>query len=140
MTGTAPTEVAPLAIGQRFESGWVVLEPDDLEKFWTGTRLDRAYGSYDDSYVPGFYLVALLDPLAHGLFNGRSNMEAALNYGFDRLRFTRMVRPLDEVRLVCTVASIEARATGTLFALDCALDLRSGEPALVARWLFLSTN
>ncbi|NTE68239.1 hypothetical protein G6M85_21815 [Agrobacterium tumefaciens] len=129
-----------LTVGQRFESGWIDLNRDDLTKFWVGTRLDRAYGDFDDSYVPGFYLVALLDPLAHSFFAGCSAFANAVNYGFDRLRFTAVVLPRDELRLVCTVASIEPHRFGNLVSLDCELELKSGKPAVVARWLFLLSD
>lgn len=141
MTACAsPATLPPLAVGARLEGAWMTLESAELAQFWTATRLDGAYGPYDDSYVPGFYLVAVLDPLAKGLFQSRAEFEEALNYGFDRLRFTTMVLPGQEVRLVCTVAEIEERPSGTLVALDAELQIRAGKPALVARWLFLLTQ
>lgn len=124
-------------VGQTFESGWTRIDPSECAKFWVGTRLDRVYGDFDDSYVPGFYLVALLDPMGHEFFGGRPAFANSVNYGCDRLRFTAMVKVGDEVRLACTVAKVEEKRTGMLLALDCEFQLRSGTPALVARWLFL---
>jgi acyl dehydratase len=67
----------------------------------------------------------------------------ALNYGFDKVRFTGVVPVGAKVRMRTTVTKIEDKNGGRLMTRNCMLEVQSADgkifdkPAVIAEWLGL---
>jgi hypothetical protein len=124
-------------VGRTFQTPWFQTEFQARDNYWRGTYLDAVYGGFKDDYLPGMYLLGLLEALTNSLFRVEPPFPELLNYGFNRVRFTAMVYPRDVLRLICTVDSVEQRSSGQLMRMDCRLVSQLGELTCIAEWLVL---
>lgn len=134
-------------IGHEDVSEWLELDQEHLSAFAKGSYLepDRVdltvsqNNAFGPTLVDGFLILSLLvffdfsKPLAtlEGTYG--------LNYGVDRVRFTKPVFVGDRVRLKRVVADAQRKsATRVLVTLDTEIEVQgSGATAMYARWLYL---
>lgn len=136
-----PTELEqlPTAVGLELVGEWIRIEAERAEQFYLGTYLDLSYGEtigdgYPDGLVEGFNVLGLLDWLSSELV-GRWY---GLNYGLDRVRFTRPITIHDRIRLRLRIADVRERGTGFLVTYDAVVEVEGADgPGMVATWLVL---
>lgn len=85
----------------------------------------------------GLLLLSLIPKLQREIFHIRQRGRG-LNYGYDRVRFTRPVPCDARVRLAQTLVEVLPADGSTRLVLDCEIQLEgSDKPALVARSIIL---
>ncbi len=131
--------------GRTFHSPWLVIDQSMIDRFaeltgdrtWIHVDIPRAEREMGGTIAHGFLSLSLLSRLSEATLRvtGYAN---AMNYGFDKLRFTAPVRSGGAVRLDMCVAAITCHKGGILVRRACTLALRdSARPALVTDWLTL---
>lgn len=134
-------------IGHTDTSEWLEMDQEHLSAFAKGSYLEpervdltvSRNNAFGPTLVDGFLLLSLLvyfdfsSPLApvEGGYG--------LNYGVDRVRFTKPVFVGDRVRLKRVVAEAKSKsATRVLVTLDTEIEVEGSEQsAMYARWLYL---
>ncbi len=135
-------------------SDWVLVTQEMIDQFSAVTldpdpmHIDRDWckqnSPFGDTIAFGFLTVSLLTFLVHEVLHydkhGTANSGGyALNYGFDRLRFTGAVPSGGRIRGRFVLKDVRERAPGELVQTIAVTVEVEGEdePALIADWLFL---
>jgi acyl dehydratase len=132
-------------IGRKVQSPWLVIDQDMIDRFaeatgdrtWIHVDVARAEREMGGTIAHGFLSLSLLSRLSEATLRviGYTN---AMNYGFDKLRFTAPVTSGRQVRLDMGIAAVTSHKGGLLVRRACMLELRgSARPALVTDWLTL---
>ena len=110
------------------EGEWVHVDP-------VRAAQEPAYGG---TIVQGFFQVAHLVKLCGQAMRTQQTIDInyALNYGFDRLRFVRPMPVGSRFRARVRMAGLSQRPGGYLLKQEVLLELEDGRPTLVADWIF----
>jgi acyl dehydratase len=131
------------------ESDWLLVTQADIDRYTLATRdgrdewihldPDRAAkeGPYGGTIAQGFFQTALLSDLCGQAIGANVDVNHALNYGFNRLRFVAPLLVGHHVRAKVKLASIKERAEGYLVNYLVTLECKeTGKATLSADWLF----
>ncbi len=154
-TGIAKADIATVARhwrGLEGTSDWHVITQDMVDTYaalsgdgegeWVHLDAERAADElpYGGTIVQGFFQVTHLSKLGAEALRGIEQIDInhALNYGFDRLRFANPMPVGAPFRARLQVTETTRRpAGGLLVKQSVKLELEDGTPTLVADWLFL---
>lgn len=124
-------------------SSWVEVTQEMINQFadvtrdhqWIHIDVERATKEIGGTIAHGFLTVSLMPIMAYELMT-IEGVSRAINYGFDKLRFTDVVRPGERIRLRQMIKSVEEKAGGVAITRDCVMEIEGKErPALVAEWI-----
>jgi len=124
-------------------SSWVEVTQEMINAFadvtrdhqWIHIDVEQAKKEIGGTIAHGFLTVSLMPVMAYELMT-IEGVSRAINYGFDKLRFTDVVRPGERIRLRQTVKAVEEKAGGVAITRDCVVEIEGKErPALVAEWI-----
>lgn len=131
-------------VGQTFHSPWVRLDQKLVDEFaeltgdhhWIHVDREKAKRELGGTIVHGFLTLALFAYLGRCALNV-VNFHNAYNYGFDKVRFTGLVRVDSNVRLTMKIVSVTGRPDGSILVYrHCEIEVMgSARPAIVARWI-----
>lgn len=103
-------------------SGWVTVDQVMIDRFaratgdeqWIHTDPERAAsGPYGTTIAHGYLVLSLLPALAAQVYDV-AGVQAAVNYGLDRVRFPAPVRSGSQVRASFTLTSVEPASAGAV--------------------------
>jgi acyl dehydratase len=129
-------------------SPWVTVDQDKIDRFgavtgethWTHVDVERARRElpFKSTIAQGFLTLSLTTALTRDIFH----IERAgriLNYGLDRVRFTNIVVPGTNVRLVLSLQALQAQGDGGVrITVACVMEIEGEQrPALVADLIFV---
>lgn len=139
------------AVGKEVgRSAWRVVTQDMIDKFadatddhqWIHVDPERAAAEtpFGGSIAHGFLTLSLLSTLAYESLPTLENQTMGMNYGFDKVRFTSVVKTGARVRAVFILANADIRPSGRVLATyEVSLDVENTiKPALTATWLTLA--
>lgn len=124
-------------------SDWVEITQDMINTFaevtndhqWIHVDVERATKEIGGTIAHGFLTVSLMSGMSYGLLKVEG-VSRAINYGFDKLRFTDVVRPGERIRLHQKIIKVEEKAGGVAMTRACTVEIEGKErPALVAEWV-----
>ena len=124
-------------------SSWVEVTQEMINQFaevtldrqWIHIDVERATKEIGGTIAHGFLTVSLMPIMAYELMT-IEGVSRAINYGFDKLRFTDVVRPGERVRMRQVITKVEEKAGGVAITRDCVVEIEGKErPALVAEWI-----
>ena len=132
-------------------SDWIAVTQDMIDQFCTATGdedwmhvdPDRAgrESPFGGCVAPGFWSLSMLPHLVRKATRGDypPGVLLAINYGFDRIRFTGPVLVGARVRLAFKLVDVAARERGRyLVRSENTIEVEGcDQPALVAEWMFL---
>jgi acyl dehydratase len=134
-------------------SDWLLVDQARIDAFaactgdfqWIHVHQARAAsGPFGGTIAHGFLTLSLLPKLTGDLWLREAGIEAALNYGLDRVRFITPVRAGARLRNRLRLVSAEQKEPGrVLIAFDNTVEVEQGgeilaKPALIARTLVLA--
>lgn len=98
------------------------------------SRQESPYGA---TIAQGFLAMSLIIDFVHQLGFQTPDMDYALNYGADRVRFTAVMITGCRLRGRAVLKSLERRADGHyLMKLECTVEMEgSAKPAVIMDWL-----
>jgi acyl dehydratase len=108
-----------------------------LDDDWMHIDPERASATvYKGTIVQGFLVLSLLTQFWHRMGIADPELDIALNYGLDRVRFTQPVLVGSRIRLLTTLSAVEPREDGSLLLLSRnVVELESSDkPAMVCDW------
>ena len=124
-------------------SDWVEITQDMINTFaevtndhqWIHVDVERAKKEIGGTIAHGFLTVSLMSGMSYGLLNVEG-VTRAINYGFDKLRFTDVVRPGERIRLHQKIIAVEEKAGGVAMTRACTVEIEGKDrPALVCEWV-----
>ena len=124
-------------------SDWVEITQDMINTFaevtndhqWIHVDVERATKEIGGTIAHGFLTVSLMSGMSYGLLKVEG-VTRAINYGFDKLRFTDVVRPGERIRLHQKIISVEEKAGGVAMTRACTVEIEGKDrPALVCEWV-----
>jgi acyl dehydratase len=140
-------------VGERRTSEWTRFTQDEINAFGTVTRdvapfhMDRAWARehspFGTTVAYGFQTLSMLTYFNHEIFgwpaDGTPADGYALNYGFDRVRFTGPVPVDTPFRCHATLVSEDERNPGQILqTFEIEVEVQGvSQPVLVAQWLGL---
>ena len=142
-------------IGQESVSDWRIIDQETVDRYaavsgdgegeWIHLDPERAAreAPYGGTIVPGFLQVANLTRLFGETVKGFSGVDVnhALNYGFDRLRFVGPLPVGAKFRARIRISEMRQHPTGgTILKQDVTLEREDGKPTMMAEWLFYITE
>lgn len=127
-------------------SPWFEVDQARIDHFADATKdhqfihvdpVAAADSPFGGTIAHGFLTLSLLSHLLQSTDVDLGSVALGINYGFDRVRFLNPVPAGGRIRLVGSIADVEARGEGRyLLGYDCTVEIEgSDKPALVARWL-----
>jgi len=130
-------------------SDWFVMTQDRIDAFaaasedrqWIHVDPERAVaGPLHGTVAHGFLLVSLLPHLLAGPSLSRVKAKMLVNYGLDRVRFIRPVRPGDRLRARAVLREIRRKGfRRLLLKLETTIEVEGGgKPAAVVDLLVLA--
>ncbi|MEW2574004.1 MaoC/PaaZ C-terminal domain-containing protein [Streptomyces sp. NPDC047070] len=134
-TSPAPAVVGQVIIGEAF-----VVTREDVDRFESGTWVDRAYPEGDlpefpETLVEGFHLLSLVDPVLQFALGDDRGAMWGLNYGLDKVRFVSPVHIGDRVVPTFETLAVEPKDGGFKVLRRCTFTVEGAErPAMVADW------
>jgi acyl dehydratase len=130
-------------------SDWIEVGQDRIDSFaactgddqWIHIDIERARreSPFGTTIAHGYLTLSLLAPIVTQIGLVPRDATAALNYGFDKVRFIAPVKAGARVRGRVRLASAEQQSDGKmLLKTQCTLDIEGeAKPALVAEMLCL---
>jgi acyl dehydratase len=129
-------------------SEWCPVDQDMIDRFadLTGDHqwihVDRAAaakGPFGATVAHGFLVLSLMSKLVGGLGLELRGARMGMNYGFDRVRMTNVVRAGSRIRVRCVLKDLVERSAGQwLLTLGITVEVEGEvKPAVVADWLGL---
>ena len=124
-------------------SEWLAIDQDRIlafaevtgDRHWMHVDVERADREAGGTIAHGLLIASLLPLLGEGLFKA-TGYSGGYSYGFDKLRFTGVVRPGQRVRLRQRVKSVTPKPPGQLLVLESVVEIEGEEqPALVADYV-----
>lgn len=124
-------------------SDWVEITQDMINTFaevtndhqWIHVDVERAKKEIGGTIAHGFLTVSLMSGMSYGLLKVEG-VTRAINYGFDKLRFTDVVRPGERIRLHQKIIKVEEKAGGVAMTRACTVEIEGKDrPALVCEWV-----
>ncbi len=126
-------------------SGWHLVDQKHINRFaeaagdrqWIHVDVERATRELGGTIAHGFLLLSMLSALSAETLDF-TGVSRRVNYGFDRLRFTAVVKAGSRVRLVHRLIKAEPKAGGLSLTRDCRVEIENEpRPALVCEWIVL---
>jgi acyl dehydratase len=131
-------------------SKWIVVDQALIDSFadatgdhqWIHVDVERANKEIGGTIAHGFLTLSLMSALSHATLE-ITGLARALNYGFDKLRFTGVVPAGAKIRMRTTVTKIEDKNGGKLLTRNCVIEVQGPDgklfdkPAIVAEWMGL---
>lgn len=139
------SELAGLAGTDLPASGWHLIDQEHINRFaeatgdrqWIHVDVERATRELGGTIAHGFLLLSMLSPLSAETLDF-TGVSRRINYGFDRLRFTGVVKAGSRVRLVHRLIKTEPKAGGIALTRDCRIEIENEpRPALISEWIVL---
>lgn len=131
-------------VGEDFGvSDWLEIDQARIDAFaevtgdrmWMHVDIERANREAGGTIAHGLLIASLLPLLGENLFKA-TGYSGGYSYGFDKLRFTNVVRPGQRVRLRQRVKSVTPKSPGQLLVLESIVEVDGEErPALVADYV-----
>jgi acyl dehydratase len=130
-------------------SDWLTVEQDLIDEFARSTKdLDKLHVNpawaaretpYGGTIAFGFWTLSMLTHFSHEVGMWPVDVDYALNYGLERVRWVHPVKVGSRIRMRCTLAELTDRVEGGLLIRTSNLIEIEGEarPALTAEWLGL---
>ena len=131
-------------------SRWITVDQDLIDSFadatgdhqWIHVDVERANKEIGGTIAHGFLTLSLMSTMVQdGLV--LEGLARALNYGFDKVRFTGVVPAGAKIRMRQTVTKIEDKNGGKLITRTCIVEVMGADgkmherPAVTAQWLGL---
>ncbi len=146
MTRMISLDELPGLVGQEVGvSPWLTVDQAKIDRFadvtgdmqWIHVDVERATREAGGPIAHGFLSLSLMSAMAAD--NWRvAGYTSALNYGFDRVRFTAAVPAGGKIRLRETLLRVDPRESAVLVSRHCVVELEgSDRPAVIADWLTL---
>jgi acyl dehydratase len=138
-------ELAGLAGTDLGASSWHRIGQEHIDRFadatgdrqWIHIDVERATREMGGTIAHGFLTLSILPVLSAETLEF-AGISRGINYGFDRLRFTGMVRAGSRIRLAQLVTKSEEKAGGVAFTRDIKVEIENEpRPALIAEWIVL---
>jgi acyl dehydratase len=131
-------------------SKWVTVDQELIDSFadvtgdhqWIHVEVDRAKKEIGGTIAHGFLTLSLMSAMSQATLEV-TGIARALNYGFDKIRFTGVVPAGAKIRMRTTVIKIEEKNGGRLMTRNCIIEVQSADgkifdkPAIIAEWLGL---
>jgi acyl dehydratase len=137
-------------IGQESVSDWRQVTQEEIDAYTRATRdgvgewihLDPERAARETPYggtiVQGFFQAAMLTDLCSDAMKSGVDLNHALNYGFDKLRFIAPLPVGAHVRAQIKIVSCTPRGDAMLMGYHVALKCKETDTiTLFAEWLFL---
>lgn len=140
-------EEAQAMVGQELGvSDWLLVDQDRIDRFadatddhqWIHTDIERAARELPtgSTIAHGYLLTALLPKLVETVV--QFEVERAINYGLNKVRFKQMVPSGSRIRLRATLKSARKRAGALQVILDNTVEIEGqAKPACVAETIAL---
>lgn len=135
-------------LGQELgKSEWLRVEQDMIDQFGRSTKdmdplhVNPAWAAretpYDGTIAFGFWTLSMLTHFSHEIGMWPVDVDYALNYGLERVRWVHPVKVGSRIRMCCTLTDLSERGDGGLLIRTSNLIEIEGEvrPALTAEWL-----
>ena len=109
---------------------------------WIHVEVERANKEIGGTIAHGFLTLSLMSAMSMATLQ-ITGVGRALNYGFDKIRFTGVVPAGSKVRMRTTVTKIEDKNGGKLMTRNCIVEVQGADgktfekPAIIAEWLGL---
>ncbi|MGB7431115.1 MAG: MaoC family dehydratase [Ahrensia sp.] len=139
------------AVGKEVgRSAWRVVTQEMINQFADATddhqwiHIDPARAAaetpFGGSIAHGFLTLSLLSTLAYEALPTLENQTMGMNYGFDKVRFSSVVKAGARVRAVFILADADIRPSGRVLATyEVTIEVEDTiKPALTATWLTLA--
>jgi len=151
VTFTVDYKDLPSLINQELPpSKWIVVDQDLVDAFadatgdhqWIHVDVARAKAEIGGTIAHGFLTLSLMSAMSQDAMQ-ITGVGRALNYGFDKIRFTGVVPSGSKVRMRTTVIKVEDKNGGRLMTRNCIIDVQGADgkmfdkPAAIADWLGL---
>ncbi len=139
------SELPGLAGSDMPASGWHLIDQAHINRFaeatgdrqWIHVDVERAERELGGTVAHGFLTLSMLPALSAETLDF-SGVSRRVNYGFDRLRFTGVVKAGSWVRLVHRLTKAEPKAGGLALTRECRVEIKSEtRPALICEWIVL---
>ena len=131
-------------------SDWVLVDQALIDRFadltgdhqWIHVDVVRARAEIGGTIAHGFLTLSLMPVLAKQIL-AIDGVGRALNYGFEKIRFTGTVPAGSRVRLMQTIAKVEDKSGGRLVTRSSSIEVErpdgvpAAKPVLVSDWLGL---
>ncbi len=126
-------------------SGWHLIDQEHINRFaeatgdrqWIHIDVERATRELGGTIAHGFLTLSMLSVLSAETL-GFTGVSRRVNYGFDRLRFTGVVKAGSRVRLVHRLTGVEPKAGGLALTRECRVEIEyEPRPALICEWIVL---
>ncbi|GAA3681963.1 3-hydroxyacyl-thioester dehydratase HtdZ [Nocardioides ginsengisoli] len=127
-------------------SGWLTMEQPRIDGFadvtedWQWIHVDPVRAADSDlgtTIAHGYLVLSLVPRLSSEIFDF-ADIDRAVNYGLERVRFPASVRPGDRIRATASLVEVTERPAGALGRVRYALEIEGGDrPACVAEALML---
>jgi acyl dehydratase len=130
-------------------SAWFTVEQGLIDEFARSTKdLDQLHVNpawaaretpYGGTIAFGFWTLSMLTHFSHEIGMWPVDVDYALNYGLERVRWVHPVKVGSRIRMRCTLAELAERGEGGVLIRTSNLIEIEGEtrPALTAEWLGL---
>ncbi len=141
----------PAMIGQALQpSEWLHIDQDLIDRFaavtgdhqWIHIDVARAKTEIGGTIAHGFLTLSLMPMLAKKIL-AIEGVARALNYGFEKVRFTGAVPAGSRIRLVQKISAVEEKSGGRLVTRASTIEVEgldgkgASRPAVIADWLGL---
>lgn len=144
----SPAQLQALAGTELGTSEWLRVDQAAINAFadvtrdWQGIHIDEEAaraGPFGSTIAHGFLTLSLLSAMAADILPTVEGQRAAVNYGFNRLRFAAPVRSGERVRGRFVLKEVAERSPGTWqLTMDVTVEIEhQPKPALLAEWLTL---
>jgi acyl dehydratase len=131
-------------------SKWLVVDQDLVDSFadatgdhqWIHVDVPRATKEIGGTIAHGFLSLSLMSAMSMDTLT-ITGVGRALNYGFEKIRFTGVVPAGSKIRMRTTVTKIEDKNGGKLLTRNCIIEVQGADgktfekPAIIAEWLGL---
>jgi acyl dehydratase len=137
-------------IGQEYFSDWFKTTQHDIDLYTQATRDGRdewihldpvraaKEGPFGGTIVQGFFQTALLSELCAQALNSSIDLNHALNYGFDRLRFSAPLPVGAHVRAHVRFENVAPKGENMICRYHVELECKETQKVtMIADWLFL---
>src|SRR5258708_8415783 len=127
-------------------SDWFTLSQSRINAFadviedhqWIHVDIERARTELPEgkTIAHGFLTHSILGHLLHQAVLVKTEFKRGLNYGFNRIRFPSPVPAGSQIRLRCTLVSVEDVPGGVQICWAVTVEVKdTSKPALAAEWL-----
>jgi acyl dehydratase len=131
-------------------SKWTVVDQALIDAFadatgdhqWIHVDVERANKEIGGTIAHGFLTLSLMSAMSMATLE-LTGLSRALNYGFDKIRFTGVVPAGSKIRMRTTVTKLEDKNGGKLMTRNCIVEVQGPDgkmfdkPAIIAEWMGL---